>query len=574
MIRKIATVALGLACIGSSVFAQSLADAKKAIDVEQYQKAKAMLKNLTVTQAKEEENFFQLGWVYILQDYIDSAKTVFNQGIAANPKSALNYVGLGVAARLSKDNAGATSNFNTAMGFIGKKESKPWLYMGKGYLMLLPNTKAVTTADGDAAIAALLKGKLANPKDAEVVLELGNAYRAKRETSPAYENYSAALALDPKMPAARVAQGVLFSNAHNFEGAVDEYKAALAIDANYGPAYREWAETDLNWSFEDRAKASEKVAEGLDKYKQYMSLTDESDETLMRYADFLINAGRWKELQDVTAKLAKSSGSNARALRYLAYAAYENKDYANGLTAINNWFTKAEPTRVLPRDYMYKGRLDIVTGKDTTAGLANLKKAADLDSTLIETAYNDIITIRKNQKNYPEAAKGYEELISKMKGKAPLVNYIYSGIYNYFSFSSKNPDSTLLIRADSALSFANQKLGDKPSLDVFVYRARIADLRDNKDLTKMAGYAKPFYEKYIAALTPEQLKDPRFKKNLGEAYGYMGNYSLYHDKDDAKALEFYTKAQEQDPNNPQAKYYFDQKAAATAPKPGPKKPTK
>ena len=198
MIRKIATIALGLACLGSTVFAQSLADAKKAIDAEQYQKAKTMLKNLTVTQAKEDENFFQLGWVYILQDYPDSAKAVFTQGIAANPKSALNYVGLGVVARLNKDNAGATSNFNQAIGFTGKKESQPYLYIGRGYLMLLPNTKAVATADADAAIAALSKGKLANPKDAEVVLELGNAYRAKRETSPAYENYSTALTLDPK----------------------------------------------------------------------------------------------------------------------------------------------------------------------------------------------------------------------------------------------------------------------------------------------------------------------------------------------------------------------------------------
>ncbi len=158
MIRKIATIALGLACLGSSVIAQSLADAKKAIDVEQYQKAKAMLKNLTVTQAKEDETFFQLGWVYLLQDYIDSAKTVFNQGITNHPKSALNYVGLGVAARLSNDNAGAKANFDKAVSFVGKKDSKPWLYMGKGYLQLLPNTKAVATADADLAIAALTKG--------------------------------------------------------------------------------------------------------------------------------------------------------------------------------------------------------------------------------------------------------------------------------------------------------------------------------------------------------------------------------------------------------------------------------
>ena len=37
---KVATAVTGLVFIGSSVFAQSLSDAKKAIDAEQYQKAK------------------------------------------------------------------------------------------------------------------------------------------------------------------------------------------------------------------------------------------------------------------------------------------------------------------------------------------------------------------------------------------------------------------------------------------------------------------------------------------------------------------------------------------------------
>jgi len=112
MISKIATASLGLVLVGSSVFAQSLADAKKAIDAEQYQKAKSMLKNLTATQADKDENFFYLGWVYLKQDYADSAKATFNKGIAVNAKSALNYAGLGAIARLDKDNAGATTNFN------------------------------------------------------------------------------------------------------------------------------------------------------------------------------------------------------------------------------------------------------------------------------------------------------------------------------------------------------------------------------------------------------------------------------------------------------------------------------
>jgi tetratricopeptide (TPR) repeat protein len=120
MISKISKIVLALTLVGSSVFAQSLADAKKAIDAEQFQKAKSMLKNLTVTQATKDENFFYLGWVYILQEYPDSAKAVFQKGIAVNPKSALNYAGLGAAAFLDKDRATATTNFNQAIALAGK----------------------------------------------------------------------------------------------------------------------------------------------------------------------------------------------------------------------------------------------------------------------------------------------------------------------------------------------------------------------------------------------------------------------------------------------------------------------
>src|SRR5277367_6257943 len=96
MISKIAAAGLGLVVMGSSAYAQSLADAKKAISAEQFQKAKSLLKNLVTTESTKDENCFYLGWVYIKQDYPDSAKAVFMKGLNVNPNSALNEVGLGI----------------------------------------------------------------------------------------------------------------------------------------------------------------------------------------------------------------------------------------------------------------------------------------------------------------------------------------------------------------------------------------------------------------------------------------------------------------------------------------------
>ena len=324
IISKITTVGLGLVFMGSSVFAQSLADAKKAIDAEQFQKAKSMLKNLVVTQSTKDENYFYLGWVYIKQDYSDSAKVVFQKGLAVNPKSALNLAGLGIVARLDKDKISAANNFNQAIALAGK-DSKPFIYIAKGYLLPQTNGK-VAPADATAALDILNKGNVASAvknkdksipaasADPELFMTMGEADRILLKSDDAYTNFKTALDLDPRSAAANVALGVLWKYADNFEDAEKQFQAALAIDPNYGPAYREWAETDYRWATSVPTKASEKIKEAVEQYKKYISLTDNSVESEMRYADFLINAGDYTTLQQVASDLSKSAVQILRSL--------------------------------------------------------------------------------------------------------------------------------------------------------------------------------------------------------------------------------------------------------------------
>src|SRR5579863_2625021 len=250
IINKAFAAGIGLICIGSSVFAQSLTDAKKAIDAEQFQKAKSMLKNLVTTQSTKAENYFYLGWVYIKQDYPDSAKTQFQKGLSVDPKSALNYVGLGVVAHLDKDAAGTSSNFNQAITIASAgKDTKPYVYMGKGYLLPVGGAANPTPADAHAALDVLNKGVAATAvkdkkhkddpaasTDPEIYMTLGEADRILVMSNDAYTNFSTAQTLDPKSPAVYVALGVLWKYADNFEDAEKQFQQALSIDPNYGPA--------------------------------------------------------------------------------------------------------------------------------------------------------------------------------------------------------------------------------------------------------------------------------------------------------------------------------------------------
>ena len=562
-ITKLSIVAISLLLMSISVYAQKLSDAQKAIDAEQYQKARSLLKNLIASEPTKDENYFYLGWVYLLQDYADSAKNVFSKGIAANPKSALNYAGLGAVAKLDNDQSAETMNFDKAVELAGKND-KPYIYISKAYLMS-PNPNA------DLALATLNKATKAGAKDPYYFIALGDAYHVKLDNNQAYSNYNNAQTLDAKLPAIDVAIGSLWKQANNFDGAVQKLNEALTLDPNYGPAYRELAETDLRWAQTDMKVASVKVKEGAANYKKFLDLTDRSPESQLRYADFLMDAGDYKSLEALTAELSKSPKANLRVYRYLGYAAYENNNYQEGLTAINKFIKEAAPKRIIPRDYLYLGHLQIKSNQDSL-GMLNLEKAASLDSSLANV-YAEIGHLLYTKHKYVPAGDAYQKYIDKSH-EAKLLDHFYEGMSYYYGYSDQyydflqkkstvKPDSLLLTKADSAFSYVQQKTAAKPVADVFLYRARLNDLKE-PDRNNMKAYAKPFYEQYIAIKSADQNPDTRTKKNLGEAYAYLGSYYDLIAKDDSKAAESYEKARTFYPESKEAQAYFGRKTTRLA----------
>ncbi|MDB5087064.1 MAG: hypothetical protein JWR09_1058 [Mucilaginibacter sp.] len=572
MISKIAGAGLGLMFLGSSVFAQSLADAKKAIDAEQYQKAKSMLKNLTTTQADKDENYFYLGWVYLKQDYADSAKAIFSKGLTVNAKSPLNMVGLGAVAHVEKDNGTATSNFNQAIALAGKS-STPYLYVGLSYLLpvngssMTVNGSKVTPADADAAIAVLTKGKTVNPKDAVLLVALGDAYRSQLKSNDAYTSYSSAIALDPKLAAADVATGVLWKNAENFEDSEKQFQAALTIDPNYGPAYRELAELYLRWAPKDPTQYDAKVKQAADSYKKFISLTDYSVESQMRYADFLYRTKDNAALQKVAADLSTSAKSNLRAYRYLGYAAFENKDYPAAETALTKWIKEADPKRLIPNDYLYLARTQIAEKKDSL-GVQTLRKALTVDTSQVDL-YGEIGNTLYNLKNYGEAAEAFR-IYGQRSRNATLNDHFKEGFSYYQIYKAQVikqqtvktivPDTTLLAKADTAFTYIERKLKDKPSAPIVYYHANVKDFEDG-DRNNIKGLAKPLFEQYIQVITAKGgTLDANTKEQMGVAYAYLGNFAENKEKDSANALDLYTKAKEMDPTNAQVVYYFQKKS--------------
>jgi cytochrome c-type biogenesis protein CcmH/NrfG len=546
MMNKAVKITLGLILVGSAVFAQSLADARKAIDAEQYQKGKAILNTLTSTQPTNAENFFFLGNlylttspIYVRPDYIDSAKTAFSKGIAANDEYALNHVGLGAVELAKKGNPKA--NFDKAISLTKKKDHTTDLYIGRAYV----HAPVPMIAEG---LVHLEKAKLLNDKDAQLFLVLGDAYREQQKNGEAFSAYRSAFELDKTFLRSKVELGKINKLSKAYPEAIEEFNSVIALDATYGPAYRELAETYFGWAWTSQKEYAGRIQQALQFYEKYMDLTDRSLESRLRHADFLFLAKDFKALEAEAIEMAKLDKVNPRVLRYLAYSAFENGNFASSAQALKDFISKVEPGRLISQDYLYLGRAQM---KDTTMldeGMVNISKAVEMDSTNAAVMSEIGLELFKAKK-YEDAAKAYE--ISILNPERALLDYYYLGSSYYFNYGAlKNanltPEKDLLVKADSAFSYLVQR---SPTTQIgWQYRGRINRLLDDENDSQ--GLAVPFYAKYIDLVTVEKPElAAKSAAGLIEAYNYLGSVAARKDGDNVKAKEYFDKVLALDPAN-------------------------
>jgi len=564
-IKKAIALSLGLVMMGGTAsFAQSLADAKKAIDAEQYQKATSMLKTLVASQAKDGNNYFSLGNVYLLTDEIDSARAVFTSGTTAEPKNALNFVGLGHADLMANNATSAKTNFDKALQ-LGTKDYQTYLQIGKAYL-------GQKTPDYAAALPNLQKADEldAKDKDPETFLALADYWAMQVKNTEAYPLYLRALDINPTLYRANVQIGKMYKMAFAFPEADTELKKAVAGDPNYGPAYRELAENDMQWSRADAKNAEAKRASALVNMRKYLDLTDKSFDSRLRYAQFLVYAGDFATLEKEVATLNSPDANNPKTfvvIRMRGYSAVENKNFPQGLQYMNELFArKQDAARILGDDYLYLGKALQGTGNDSLATV-NIMKAVELDSTKVDILA-EIGQKLFAAKKYAQAAEVYKTVIKEnSKNPTMAMNQYWLGSSNYWNYATVEskkpaPNKNVLVEADSAFS---KMLALAPETEIgLLYRARINKLVDSQDAP--TGLAVPFYEKYITLVTvtkPEKATVPSNVKGLVESYNYLGAFNANTDKE--KAKEYLNKTLALDPANAYATETLKQLSAPPAP---------
>ncbi|RZJ33683.1 MAG: tetratricopeptide repeat protein [Flavobacterium sp.] len=525
--------------------AQDVEQAKKAIDAEQYEKAKGMLKSAISAKPSNGRAAFLLGNVYLKQDLPDSAKIYFQKGIAASEGAKLNYIGLGQIDLDNGNTASAQSNFAMATKDVRKKDTEELVYVAQAYM----NSDK---PDYKTAISFLNRAKAANPNDAQVQLALGDAYYGDKNQNEAYVAYRNAFTADPSLIRAKMQQGVLLKGARSFPEAVKAFDNVIAANPNYGPVYRELAETYYLWGNNEPRKYNEYIQKALGYYEKYMSMTDYSLASRMRHADFLILAKDYKALEAEANKMKEIDKVNPRILRYLGYSAYENGNVDVAIKSIQDFITNPS-NKVIARDYLYLGLAKIKKASATAdqldqamfdAGLADVRRSVEMEITMT----NDLSDIGKNfftQKMYREAAAIFGIAMTNPNSKTYNDDILYYAIAVHTvnrNLEAAKRDMASLQKADEGLQSIIAKYPNYN--DAYYYRARINSLLEKGDVMVQS------YEDYIKGLTAagaEELAKPSNKTKLVEAYNTAA--ANYATTDKAKALEYFNKTLALDPAN-------------------------
>jgi len=543
--NKFKIFSLALVATASVAKAQDIKEAKKAIDAEQFQKAKSLLKSIIKAKPSDGEANFVLGNVYLNQSIADSAKIYYSNGLQAADNKNLNYIGLGQLDLDAKNAAAAQANFALATKDMKRKDVEEFIYIGRAYM----NS---TTPDYTNAVASLKRALLIEPQNAEALLAIGDAYYGANNQNDAYKSYRDAFTADPTLLRAKMQLGVLLKGAKSYDEAIKAFNEVIALNASYGPVYRELAETYYKWGRNKPSTSKVNMQNAITNYEKYLSLTDYSLDSKMRHADFLILVKDYKSLETVANKMIAEDKVNPRIYRYLGYAAYENGNVDVAIKSIEDYI-KVPSNKVIGRDYLYLGLSKIKKGTaaDGTveqtafdAGVADIKKAIELEPLVVEELA-DFGKALFGKKQYTQAASIFELGASNAESKNYLDDLVYYGISVYYGNAGKTAetrDTAALQKADATF---DKVLTASPTYDeAYLYKGRINSLLDKDDLI-IKNYTE--YVTKATAKGAEELAKPATVKKVVESYNAIG--AAYANTDKAKAIEFFNKSLVLDPAN-------------------------
>jgi tetratricopeptide (TPR) repeat protein len=169
MFQNISIAVSGILFTALSAQSQTIQEAIKFTDNEQFETATRAYKALLKGQPANGDIYFYLGENYFKNDDVDSAFYYYKKGFEAGPTSPLNYVGQGKLLQFEGKSTEAKTQFDKALT----------MGAGKNIVVLLKVAEALIKApqkDLDQAAKLLEIATKLDPKNPEVYILTGDMY--------------------------------------------------------------------------------------------------------------------------------------------------------------------------------------------------------------------------------------------------------------------------------------------------------------------------------------------------------------------------------------------------------------
>lgn len=522
-------LAAGLIFVMSS-FGQNLKQAIQITKDEQFEKADKAFKSLITAKPDNGDNYFYEGENFFYWGKMDSAQAAYEKGIQMNPNDALNYAGLGKIKLYQGNTQAANDNFYKAKTLSKSKDATVLDKIAVAYTGA-PNPNR----DLKQAIDLLNQAIQISSKNPDLYIDLGDAQWAADPTnaSNAIGQYEKALSLDPKDVIAILREGMVYQNAANYNLSYTYYQKANQVDSTFAPAYRQKAEM---------LALAQRYDEAIAQYKKYLALNNALS-ARDRYAKFLYLAKKYDDAITEIQNVLKQDSSDIVLYRVLAYSQFEKKDYKNGLTNINKFFTKAAQnnTKLLASDYTYYGKLLSKNGQDSLA-LVKMNQAATM--LLAQGSSSDASDIYFQMGTICYLGSNCSGAITYLQKRVQLTQ---NDINSYYYMGRAAYDCHKYQKADSAFSSVISQRGDL--LIGYQWKFYADEAIDSTN----TGSAIPAANLYIQKIGGDSAKN---KDGMCIALGYSANCAYVKGSTD-QAKAYWNRVLVLDPTNANALRFFE-----------------
>jgi tetratricopeptide (TPR) repeat protein len=537
--KKSAIVMLLAVFLSMTALAQSVQEGINHLYAQRFQSARTSFEKLIAANPNNIEANYWLGQAYLAQKNVAGAKAVYEKAAAASNNAPLLMVGLGHVALLEGKGPEARQQFEAAIAATrGKKGNDPNILNAVGRANVDAYTEATKLGDLDYAIAKLTEAAQLAPNNPDIYLNLGNAYRKKRDSGSgglAITSYTKAKSLNQSLAVAPYRAAMLYKTQVNYRQpdswsvVLDNLNAALAADPNFAPAYEEL------YYYYLLGKKDFPTAETY--ATKYIAASDPSVENdyLKAQTDFVQN--KFADAITIGKNIISQTNNTAkpRVYRLLAYSYMGVKDTATACDFASQFFTKATDDDIIGQDYLLHAQACGKNNPDVI--LADVTKAVQIDS--VPSRQVDLLNgaIDDAKKSGQRLLEGYLGLIRyKILGErasnAQLVNL---GIPFYYGSDFK--------RADSLFQEYNKAFPD--SIYGYLWSSK-ANIQIDTNMAQ--GLAVPAYEQMLRVAETDKTRD-LYKSYGAQAAGYLAVYYNNIKADKATATTYVDRGLVIDPTN-------------------------